>query len=154
MPKNTYTDEMINDFLELAQEVGITRAKRELKYPNSWSTAQRWAKLRNVEVNVDEVMQRAAVSREWYKTEEVITIAQEGFNRVYEELVNNSDLTPDDQKKLAEALTKHYNVWANAQGKATNISETRQADPIEGHLMDLLNSERAKNQLKKENVTE
>lgn len=149
-----YTDKQINDFLELAQEIGITKAKRDLGYPKSWGTAQYWAKQRNVTVAVDEVRQKAAVQREWYQTEEVITIAQEGFNRVYEELVNNQDLTADDQKKLADALTKHYNVWANAQGKATNISETRSTDSMDEHLQELLNTERAKNLLKKENVTE
>lgn len=150
-----YSDKQINDFLELAQEVGITRAKRELGYPNSWSTAQRWAKVRNIEVAVDEVMAKAAGTREWYKTEEVTTIAQEGFNRVYQELVENKDLTPDDQKKLAEALMKHYNVWANAQGKATAITETRQTDTMDEHLAELLNMERAKNlNTDKENVTE
>lgn len=149
-----YSDKQINDFLELAQEVGITKAKRELGYPKSWSTAQYWADKRGVEVAVDELKQKAAVQREWYKTEEIMEVAREGFNRVYEELVNNNDLTPDDQKKLAEALTKHYNVWANAQGKATNISETRSTDSMEGHLQELIANERAKNLLKKENVTE
>lgn len=149
-----YSDEDINEFLALAQEVGITRAKRELKYPNSWSTAQRWAKLRGIEVATDEVMAKAAATREWYKTEEVITIAQEGFNRIYEELTTNSNLTADDQKKLSEALMKHYNVWANAQGKATAITETRQTDTMDEHLQELLNIERSKNLLRKENVTE
>lgn len=149
-----YNDKEINDFLELAQEVGITRAKRELGYPNSWSTAQRWAKMRGIEVATDEVMAKAAASREWYKTEEVITIAQEGFNRVYYELVNNQDLTADDQKKLAEALMKHYNVWANAQGKATSITESRQTDTMDEHLNELLNMERAKNAMRKENASE
>ena len=149
-----YTDEDINNFLELAQEVGITRAKRELGYPNSWSTAQRWAKVRGIEVAVDEVMAKAKATGEWYKTEEVITIAQEGMNRVYEQLVEAQDLSADDQKKLAEALMKHYNVWANAQGKATSISETRQQDGMDAHLIELLNEERMKNLSKKEHVSE
>lgn len=150
-----YTDEQINEYLELAQEVGITRAKRELGYPNSWSTAQRWAKVRNVAVATDEVMAKAAETREWYKTEEVIIIAQEGFNRVYEELVSTKSLSPDDQKKLAEALVKHYNVWANAQGKATAITETRSTDTMDAHLEELLNNERAKHLLQdKESVVE
>ena len=149
-----YTDEQINNFLEIAQEVGITRAKRELGYPSSWSTAQRWAQLRKVDVSVDEIMQKAAVAREWYKTEEVILVAQEGFNRVYQELTENSNLTPDDQKKLAEALQKHYNVWANAQGKATSITETREGDALDAHLQDLIMQVKAENKLKKENITE
>lgn len=151
----TYTDQQINEFLALAEEVGITRAKRELGYPGSWATAQRWAKVRNVAVATDEVMARAAGTREWYKTEEVIVIAQEGFNRVYEELVSNKELSPDDQKKLAEALMKHYNVWANAQGKATAITETRATDTFDEHLQELLNIERAKNRLaEQEEVTD
>lgn len=154
MNQTRYTDDLINDFLELAQEVGITKAKRELGYPNSWGTAQRWAKLRNVEIPVDEVMSKAAATREWYKAEEVMTISQEGFNRVYEELTSNKDLSPDDQKKLAEALQKHYNVWASAQGKAQVITETRSTDGMDEHLTELLNMEKAKNMLRKETVNE
>lgn len=149
-----YSDEEINNFLALAQEVGITKAKRELGYPKSWSTAQYWAKNRGVEVATDEVMAKAAGTREWYKVEEVVTIAQEGFNRVYEELVNNPNLSADDQKKLAEALMKHYNVWANAQGKATAITETRATDTMDAHLEELLNAERAKNLYKSREVSD
>lgn len=149
-----YSDEQINNFLELAQEVGITKAKRELGYPKSWSTAAYWAKNRGVTVAVDEVMAKTKATDEWYKTEEVITIAQTGMNRVYDELVNNAELTADDQKKLAEAFVKHYNAWANAQGKATSITESRETDAFDVHLQDLLNAERAKNLSKKENVTD
>lgn len=153
MSKINYTDESINDFLELAQEIGITKAKRELGYPKSWGTAQRWAELRGIEIPVDEVMSKAANTREWYKAEEVMTVAQEGFNRVWEELTTNVELTPDDQKKLAEALQKHYNVWASAQGKAQVITETRSTDTMDDHLEELLNMEKAKNMLRNEEAT-
>jgi hypothetical protein len=150
----TYSDKEINNFLEKAQDVGIGRAIRQLGYPNSWSTAQRWAKTHGVTVAVDELKQRSQEYHDWYKTEEVLLIAQEGMNRIYEELMTNNSLTADDQKKLSEALTKHYTVWANAQGKATTISEQRQGDSLDTHIIDLLNAERAKNLLKKENVTD
>lgn len=149
-----YTDEQINNFLELAQETGITRAKRELGYPNSWDTANRWAQVRGIDVAKDEIKMRAASMREWYKDDEVITIAQEGMNRVYEELVNNINLTADDQNKLGSALTKHYQVWANVQGKAAQITETRSNDGMDAGLMALLENERLKNLQKKESVTE
>jgi outer membrane protein assembly factor BamD (BamD/ComL family) len=145
-----YTDEQINDFLELASEVGITKAKRELKYPNSWGTAQRWAKMRGIEIPVDEVMAKAAGTREWYKAEEVMTVAQEGFNRVWEELTTNESLTPDDQKKLAEALQKHFNVWSAAQGKAQVITENKSTDGFDARIEEMLNAEKAKNMLRKE----
>jgi hypothetical protein len=148
-----YTDQQINDFLELAQEVGITRAKRELGFPKSWATAQMWAKNRNVTVAVDEIMAKTREAGIRYEAEDVVTVAQEGMQRVYQELMNNPDLAADDQKKLAEALQKHYNVWAAAQGKATNITESRQTDTMDEHILELLNVEKAKNALGKENVT-
>lgn len=147
--KKTYTDEQINEFLDVAQEIGIGRAMRRLGFPASWSTAQRWAEARGIEVAVDELKQRSKAFHEWYETEEVLVVAQEGMNRIYEQYVGNDNLTADEQKKLAEAFQKVYNVWANAQGKATNISESRQTDQMDAHLQDLLNTERAKNLNKK-----
>jgi hypothetical protein len=150
----SYSDEQINDFLELAQEIGITRAKRELGYPKSWGTAQRWAELRGVTVAVDEIKAVAAAVREAYKDEDVMVVVTEGFNRVYEEITTNEDLTPDDQKKLSEAANKYYNMYASIKGKATSITETRQTDTMDQHLEELLNAERAKNILRKEDVTD
>ena len=148
----TYTDKQINDFLEVAQEVGITKAMRELDYPSSWSTAQRWAKNRGVEVAVDEVMAKAAATREWYKTEEVLTLAEAAFSRIYEDVTKQKVLTADEQKKLAEAGQKWFNVWSAAQGKAQAITENRQTDNMDAHLAELLNVERAKALNEKENV--
>lgn len=148
-----YSDQQINDFLALAQEVGITKAKRELGYPKSWGTAQYWAKNRDVKVAVDDVMANAKALDEWYKDEEVLVTAQEGISRVYQDLTTKTDLTPDDQKKLSEAFVKHYTVWANIQGKATSISETRSTDAFDGQIEELLRIERAKNLAKKELVS-
>lgn len=152
--KQQHTDEQINEFLALAEEMGITRAMRELGYPKSWATAKRWADMRGAVVAVDAVMAKAAATREWYKTEEIITVAQAGIARVFESNEEGVVLSPDDQKKLAEALNKYYIVWANAQGKATNITESRETDGFNEHLQELLNVERAKKLLNKENVTE
>lgn len=149
-----YSDEQINDFLGLAQEVGITKAKRDLGYPKSWGTAQYWAKNRNVKVAVDEVMQRAKLTDEWYKTEEVLTVAQEGMNRVYDKYMNDVSLTPDDLKKLAEALQKNYNVLAAAQGKPTSITENRETDTFDSRITDMLEQERLRNLSIKENASE
>lgn len=147
-----YEDNQINEFLEVAQEVGIGRAMRQLGYPNSWSTAQRWAKVRGIEVAVDELKAKATETREWYKEEEVKEVAQLGMNRIYEDLTYRNDLTPDDKKKLGEAFTKFYGVWANVQGKATQINENRQQDTFDASLVDMLNAEVARNKLKREGV--
>lgn len=150
-----FSDEQINNFLALAQEVGITKAKRELGYPNSWSTAQRWAKLRGIEVATDELRAKAAEAREWYKDSEIMEVVKEGFNRVYDDITNMKNLTADDQKKLSEAAKKYYEMWASIQGKAMNITETRATDTMDEHLEELLNAERAKNLLRnRENATD
>lgn len=148
MANSKYTEHQITEFLEIAQEIGITRTMRDLGYPKSWATAKTWADSRGIEVATDDLKARAAGTREWYKTEEILLVAQQGFNRVYEELVSNLNLTADDQKKLADALKKHYEVWASAQGKATNINENRSTETLDGHIQELINMERAKNHLK------
>lgn len=150
MGKLTYTDKQINEFVGLAQDVGITRAKRELGYPKSWDTAKRWADMRGVEVAVDDLKAQAAAAREWYKEEEVKTLVQEGFNRVYEELTTNDSLTADDQKKLSDAANKYYQMWTNIQGKASSITETRATDNFDEQLSALLFSEKKKNEDKEE----
>lgn len=148
MPASKYSTQQVNEFLELAQEVGITRAMRELGYPNAWGTAQGWAKNRGVSLAVDEIKSQAAATREWYKDEEVMTVAQLGMSRVYEELTRNTSLTADEQRKLASALKTHYEVWANVQGKATAINENRVSDAVDEHLQELMSLQQAKNALK------
>ena len=155
MARIDYSDEQINDFLDVAQEVGIGKAIRQLGYPASWSTAHRWAELRGVKVMIDEVKAKAKAFHDWYETEDMLLVAQEGILRVHDELVNNDKLSSDDQKKLSEAFTKYSNQWLVLQGKANNVTESRQGDGMDAGIIDLLNAERAKNHLRdKENVTE
>jgi hypothetical protein len=148
MQKMTYSDKEINDFLELAQDQGITKTMRQLGYPNSWGTAQRWADLRGVEVAVDEIRQKAVATREWYKDEELITIAQEGLNRVYEDLTRKEDLSADDQRKLSSAFSTYVKDILTIQGRSTQISENRNTDALDAHLQELLFSEVEKNKSK------
>lgn len=154
MANAKHTDEQVNEFLDLAQEVGITKAMRELGYPRSWSTAQYWAKQRGVEVAKDPLKAQAAAMREVYKDEEVATVVREGFNRVYEELTTKQELSADEQKKLSEAANKYYQMWASLNNKASNITETRSSDSMDESLQELLNMERAKNMLAKEDTSQ
>lgn len=147
-----YSDSEVNDFLELAQEVGITKAIRDLGYPNSWSTAQYWAKKRGVEVAADPLKSKAAAQREWYKDDEAMEVIREGMNRVHEELMTNKDLSADDQKKLSEAFAKYYNSWANLMGKQQVLGSPSNADEVEDHISELLAMQRANNMLKKEDM--
>ena len=141
---NKYSDEEVNNFLERAQEIGIGRAQKELGYPKSWATAKDWATSRGVEVNIDQLKQRSKEFHQWYETEELLIVAQEGFQVVMDKLEDRDNLESDDIKKLSESFQKFTNSWLLLKNKATAISESRQSDnTIE--IMDMLEKEIAKN---------
>lgn len=139
----TYTDKQINDFLELAQEVGYSRAIRECGYP-AYSTAIRWAKLRGVDVEIDPVMSSRRLNRSLYETDDMLAVVKEGVNRIYEDLIEGN-LTADDQQRLATAYAKYADKWLVLQGRASDISSRINDDKVDLELMDLVMKERAKN---------
>lgn len=134
---NKYEDKQVEDFIELATEVGISRAMRELKYPNSWNTANNWLKARGITVTVDSLKASAAATREWYKDEEALLVAQAGMERVYEKLVEE-DLDADSMKKLAEAYQKYANTYLLLKGKATDIKENRETSEMDLEIKNLI----------------
>jgi hypothetical protein len=144
-----HTEEQIEKFLEMAQEIGVGRTMREMGYPKSYATALRWAKNRGVSVNVDPVLQHVKAFDDLYKTEHMLAVVKEGVLRVYEELTENGSLDPDAQKKLAEAFQKYSNQWLVLQGKANAINETQTKDAPDVELMNLIMLEREKNEAKK-----
>jgi hypothetical protein len=157
MAKISYSDKEIAEFLEVAQEVGIAKAIRQLGYPNSWGTGKKWADARGITIEVDDLKAKAKEFHQWYETEELLIIAQDGMQRVHEQL-QEKDLTPDEQKRLAEAFQKYANTWNLLKGRATNITETRSSDGMDLEIVDLLNEEKARNarieEGKDETVTE
>jgi hypothetical protein len=140
----TYTDEQRAEFLERASEIGITRAMRQLGYPASWVTGKSWMESAGIEAPLDELKAQAAAHHDWYQTEDLLLVGQEGIKRVVEAL-QNTNLSPDEQKKLSEAYQKYANTWLLLQGKANAISETRHKDNSDIALMELLNEEAARN---------
>lgn len=144
MARIAYSDEDIATYLELAKEVGITRAKRQLGYPDAWATAKRWADNAGITVPLDSIKAQAAAHWEWYKAEELLIVAKEALLRLIESLQSDT-LTPDEQKKLSEAYQKYVNTILLLEGKATNISETRKTDTMDSALVDLLNEEKMRN---------
>lgn len=143
MARINYSDEEINDFLETAQDIGIGRAIRQLGYPNSWGTAQRWAQARGIKVEVDDLKAKSKSYHDWYRTEEALLVAQQGMSRVYEQL-QEADLDPDGQKKLAEAFQKYANTWLLLHGKANSISEKRETTQQDLEIAELLRAEAVK----------
>lgn len=145
MAKVSYSNEQRAQFLETALEIGITRAKRQLGFPHSWATGKQWADAAGIELPLDDIKAQAAAAHDWYQTEELLIIAQQGLRRAQEALENSSDLDPDSQKKLAEAVQKYTNTWLLLQGKANSISESRTKDTTDIELIELLNEEKMRN---------
>lgn len=140
----TYTEQQITEWLSLAKEVGITKAIRELGYPKAWLTGKRWADSRGIDIDVDEVRAKAANMREWYKDEEKLLIAQEELNRIHEAL-QQTGLTADDLKKLADAYKRTIETMNLVEGKATNIQETQSTDAFDEAYMRLIKEEQGQN---------
>jgi len=140
MANNVFSDKQIEEFISLAVEVGISRAMRDLGYPGSWSTAKRWCDARNIEITVDSLKASAAAVREWYKDEEVIRVAEEGMNRVHEQLVEK-ELDADSMKKLSESYQKFANTWLLVKGKSTSINESRSVGEMDLEIMKIIEEE-------------
>lgn len=141
-----YSDQQRAEFLELASEVGITRAMRELNYPKSWGVGKRWMDAAGINPPLDEIKAKAAAMHDWYQTEDVLLVAQEGIKRVHLEL-QQTGLSPDEHKKMSEAFQKYVNSWRLLQEKATSITETQHKDGFDLELADVLGAEQARNAL-------
>lgn len=137
---NRYSEQQITEWLELAREVGITKATRELGYPNSWITGKRWADNHHIDIDVDEIRSKAANMREWYKSEEKLIIAQEELNRIHEALLQPG-LVADDLKKLADAYKRTIEAMQLIDGKATTITETQTTDAFDSAYLNLIREE-------------
>ena len=138
-----YTDKQKNDFCILAQEVGIGKAIRELKYP-SYPTAITWMKARGISPNIDSLMQTVKQYHLFWENAEARVVAESGMARIHE-LLANDEIGPEEMKKLADAYSKYVNAWLVLQGKSNDIRESRETTQSDLAIMDLLNSQRAKN---------
>lgn len=136
MTKINYDDSQINEFIELANDIGIGPAIKELGYPASWATAQRWYKMRGIDTpNVDELRSKASKTHQFYEDKEALLVVQEGLQIVHSTYLNKWDsLDADEQKKLAETVQKLTNSMRVLQDKASSIHESRYKDSIDDEL--------------------
>jgi len=149
-----YSDKEIDEFLAIAQEIGIGKAIKELGYPKSFDTAQAWAKNRGVNVNVDPVMARAKQFDLLYKEEDMLHVLQEGIQDWFEYMSSNKgEIAPDDKKKMAEALSKYMNSWLLLKGKANEIKGTVEKTEIDLTIEEFMrNAERIDKAKSEENA--
>lgn len=118
----TYDDTQRAAFVELAQQIGIGRAIRELKYP-SYPTAQSWCRAAGVEPNTDQAYAQLKAYHTFYQVEDLLIVIDEGIS-VAQTMLANAE-TPDDLKRLAESIQKLTNTRLLLEGKATSIKENR-----------------------------
>src|SRR5688572_10043064 len=122
-----YDDKQRAEFVELAEQIGIGRAIRELGYP-SYPTAQSWCRARGVTPNKDSAY---AQMKEWhtlYQVEDLLIVGDEMVSIIQEKMMN-PELTPDEVKKLAESYQKVVNTRLLLEGKSTSITEKRETTP-------------------------
>lgn len=140
--KKRYSDEEKADFCELAQQIGIGRARRELGYP-SYPAAIAWMNQRGIEPNVDKAMQTIKRYHQHYEMEDLMVVFDDAIGAA-EEMIMNAK-TADDLNKIAGALNKIVQTRNLIEGKATAINEKRETTQQDLEIMDLLNAEKAKN---------
>lgn len=145
MAKLEYTNEERAEWLNVASEIGITRAMRKLGYPNSWATGRSWLEAAGIEAPLDSIKAQAAAHNQWYQDEELLLVAQEGISRVYTEL-QMAELDPDGHKKLSEAYQKYVNTMLTIKNRPNNITETRSRDAVDVELNALLAEQEKKNE--------
>lgn len=145
--KVTYTEDQKKEFLELAQEVGISRAIRELHYP-SFAMAKRWAKQYGVEIPLNELSQYANDMKQLYGDEEKLYTGQLALDRITERLMIDDEIAGDELKKLSEAYKNTLVAMNLAQGKATNINESRVNDAFDSRINALIEEQETMNRLK------
>jgi hypothetical protein len=146
MGYQTFTEEQIAEYIEVAQEMGISPAMRILNYPKSYHTAKKWFEQRNLEMPTMDTLAKMAVDlRVFYTDKEKLIAAQAVLDRCVESLMEDT-LDPDQLNKLANAVHKAIQTINLIEGKSTAINENRQKDGQDLAIIDLLNEAKMRNQ--------
>ena len=147
-----FTEEMVTEFIELAQEMGIGPAMRNLGYPKSYHTAKKFFVQRNIEMPTANTL--AVISKQldiFYTDRDKIVAAQAVIDRTVEKLYED-DLLAEDINKLSNALHKAIQTINLIEGKSTNINENRSKDGTDLAIVDILNEARMRNQSIKDHL--
>lgn len=142
-----YTQEEVDEFVELAQIKGIAPAIRELGYP-SYPGAQKWFKEKGLEMpTVDSLMAKAAELKVFYGDSEKKASLQIAIDRIIEELQEKA-LNADEINKLSNALSKLLQTYQLIEGKATQVTEKHEKDSTDLAINKLLDDMRNANERK------
>ena len=152
MPYPTYTDEQVTEFIEIAGEMGIGPAMRQLGYPKSYHTAKKFFVQRNVDTPTANSLAVMAKQLDiFYTDKEKVLAAQAVIDRSVEALYEDN-LVSDDISKLSNAIHKAIQTINLIEGKSTNINENRSKDGSDLAIVDMLNEARMRNESIKQSL--
>ena len=142
----TYTEEMVTEFIDMANEMGIGPAMRNLGYPKSYHTAKKFYVQRNIDMPTANTL--AVMSKQldiFYNDKEKVLAAQAVLDRSIEKLYED-DLLAEDINRLSNAIHKAIQTINLIEGKSTNINENRSKDGSDLAIVDMLNEAKMRNE--------
>jgi hypothetical protein len=147
-----YTEEMVTEFIDMANEMGIGPAMRTLGYPKSYHTAKKFYVQRNIDMPTANTLAVMAKQLDiFYSDKEKVLAAQAVLDRSIEKLYED-DLLAEDINKLSNAIHKAIQTINLIEGKSTNINENRSKDGSDLAIIDMLNEAKVRNNLIKDNI--
>lgn len=151
MKHRVYTEAEKDEFIQIAQEIGVGPTCRKLGYPSS-AQGFNWFKQRGLPIpTIDSLQARAREIQQFYGDNEKKLAIQTLMDRIVEK-AGEEQLDADAINKLANALAKLIQTFQLVEGKATTVQESRTKDGSELAIMDMLNAEKAKNALKQSEI--
>ena len=148
----TFTDEQIDEFINMAAEMGIGPTMRTLGYPKSYHTAKKWHIQRGIEMPTSNSLAIMAKNLDiFYTDKEKILAAQAIIDRSVEALYQD-ELTSDDINKLSNSLHKAIQTINLIEGKSTNINENRSKDGSDLAIVDMLNEAKMRSESINDNL--
>lgn len=128
MARKEYSTEEKENYIKVAQELGMGPAMRELGYPGSHHTAKKWFTERGLELpTVSSLQQYAAALGVWYKDAEELAGLQMIMDR-YVELLQSKSLDADALNKISNGYQKLIQTKRLIEGKTTAVTETHTKD--------------------------
>lgn len=154
MAKRIYTLEDQQEFIEVAQEMGVGPAMRSMGYPESHHTAKKWFTVRNLAIpHVDTLKQEASNLKAFYLDRDKVFAAQKIIERIVEKIEQTVNLTADDINKLANAMHRAIQTINLVEGKATVVQDQVSRDGTDLAIQDLISKAKAQNALKEAAIT-
>lgn len=130
-----YTEAQKQNFVNMAEKVGVPKAIDALGYPGSMNTGYLWCDAYGIELPASPLTQAARTNRAWYGVEEKRMVAQALLDAAYTQLSmvrgtgqydENGDeiyapITPKELSLLAGVVQKSIQTLALIDGQATTI---------------------------------